>query len=90
MRVTWDPAKARVNLRKHGIRSSDAEGVLFDPLGVTIEDPMAMGEQRFVSLGRDSLRRTLVVVHAHRGGGIRLISARLATRGERRRHEEGV
>ena len=32
MRVVWDPEKARENLRKHGVRFSDAEGVLFDPL----------------------------------------------------------
>jgi uncharacterized DUF497 family protein len=90
MRVTWDPAKARVNLRKHGIRFSDAEGVLFDPLAITLEDSSATGEQRHVSIGRDTLRRTLVVVCAHWGDDIRLISARRATQKERLQYEEGV
>jgi uncharacterized DUF497 family protein len=90
MQVTWDPAKAQVNLLKHGIRFSDAEGVLFDPLAITLEDASAIGEQRHISIGRDTLRRTLVVVHAHRGDDIRLISARRATRRERLQYEEGV
>lgn len=38
MRVGWDPGKARANLLKHGVRFSDAEGVLFDPLALTRED----------------------------------------------------
>ena len=47
MRVTWDPVKARANLRKHGIRLSDAEAVLFDPLAISVEDLSARGESRF-------------------------------------------
>jgi hypothetical protein len=48
MRVVWDPRKARANLLKHGVRFSDAEGVLFDPHAITTEDRTAQGEQRFV------------------------------------------
>jgi uncharacterized DUF497 family protein len=90
MRVVWDPAKAKANLRKHGIRFADAEGALFDPYAITREASTVAGEQRFVSLGLDSLARVLVLVYAYRGENIRLISARRATRQERRQYETGV
>lgn len=59
----FDPAKAQANLRKHGVSFSHAEQALRDPMAFTIEDPDAIGEQRFVSLGMDALGRVLVVVH---------------------------
>ena len=90
MEVTWDPRKARANLLKHGVRFSDAEGVLFDPNAITQEDPSAEREQRFVSVGMDSLGRVLVVVYTYRGDDLRLISARRATRKERRQYEDGI
>jgi uncharacterized DUF497 family protein len=90
MRVTWDPNKARVNLKKHGIRFSDAEAVLFDPLGITVEDVSSRGEPRFITIGTDPLGQVLVVVYAYRETHVRLISARRATRKERHRYEEGV
>ena len=90
MRVIWDPEKAATNLRKHRIRFADAELVLFDPQAITIEDFTAEGEQRHVSLGMDALGRLLVVVYAYRGDDIRLISARRATRAQRRQYEEGL
>lgn len=80
--IEFDPAKARANLRKHGISFTDAEQSLRDPFALTIEDPDAVGEQRFVTLGMDTLGRVLVVVHAMRGDRIRLISARKASKGE--------
>ena len=90
MRVSWDPEKARQNLAKHGVRLSDAEPVLFDQHAVTIEDPIAEGEQRHVTLGVDALGRVLVVVFTYRGDDIRMISARRASSRERRHYEEGV
>ncbi|HLC21670.1 MAG TPA: BrnT family toxin [Candidatus Methylomirabilis sp.] len=90
MRIVWDPAKAEANLRRHGIRFSDAEGVLFDPNALTEEDENVEGEQRFVSIGLDPLGRVLVVVYTFRGEDIRLISARRATRRERRAYEAGI
>ena len=82
--VEFDPAKARANLRKHRVSFADAEQALRDPQAVTIEDPDAEGEQRFVTLGADSLGRILVVVYAFRGDRVRLISARKASKGEAR------
>jgi len=80
--IEFDPAKARAILVKHKVSFAHAEQALRDPNAVTIEDPDAQGEQRFVTLGMDSLGRILVVVHTPRGDRVRLISARKASRGE--------
>lgn len=61
--------------------------VFDDPFAITIPDE-AHGEERFVTVGTDMLGQLLVVVYALRGGRIRLISARRATRHERRQYEE--
>nr|MDP2192335.1 BrnT family toxin [Rhodoferax sp.] len=82
MEFEFDPAKAQANLRKHGVSFSHAEQALRDPMAVTMEDPDAIGEQRFVSLGMDALGRVLVVVHTQREERTRVISARKASRGE--------
>jgi hypothetical protein len=87
MKITFDPNKAATNYRKHGIRFSDAEPVLFDPLALTCEDKDADGEQRFVSIGVDAVGRVLVVVFTCRDEDIRLISARPATVKERECYE---
>ena len=90
MDVVWDPKKARENLKKHGVRFSDAETVLFDPNALTREDMESEGEQRFVTVGMDTLGHILVVVYTYRGEDIRLISARFATKRERMQYEEGI
>lgn len=88
--VVWDPEKARLNLKKHGVRFSDAETVLFDPNALTREDMDSEGEQRFVTVGMDAGDHILVVVYTYRGEYIRLISARSATKRERMQYEEGI
>lgn len=90
MEVEWDPHKAVINLQKHGVKFSDAEAVLFDPNALSFEDTTAQGEQRFVVIGMDHLWRLLVVVYTDRGNRIRLISARPATRSERKQYESGI
>jgi uncharacterized DUF497 family protein len=90
MKITWDPAKVESNFREHKIRFSDAEAVLFDPMALTIEDETTEREERFVSVGADALNRVVVVVYTYRGEDIRLISARRATRRERKAYEEGI
>ena len=87
MRFRYDPAKASANLRKHRVAFADAEGVFHDPLAITVPDPDALGEARFISIGLGSAGEVLVVVYTESGGGIRLISARRATRKERRSYE---
>jgi uncharacterized DUF497 family protein len=83
----WDARKAASNVRKHGVDFADAAGVLYDELAVTIPDERA-DEDRFVTIGLDALGRLLVVVYTWRGDRARLISARRATRRERRQYEE--
>ncbi len=88
MAFEWDPAKARANLAKHGIRFSDAVAVLEDDFALTIPDPGSGEEERWITLGVDGFHRLLVVVWAWRGENLRLISARPATARERRKYEE--
>ena len=90
MDIRWDPPKARANFAKHDVAFSDAEPVLFDPYGVTIEDDRVDEEQRFVTIGLDALGRILAVVYTYRHETIRLISARRATQSEQRNYEEGI
>jgi uncharacterized protein len=90
MGVKWEPNKADINLKKHGVPFSDSEAVLFDPNALSFEDATAQGEQRFVAISMDHLWRLLVVVYTNRGSNIRLISARPATRSERRNYESGI
>jgi uncharacterized protein len=83
----WDPSKARINLRKHGISFADAVFVFEDTDAITIEDEHP-DEERYVTLGKDSQERVLVVVFTWRENLIRIISARKATSLERKQYEE--
>jgi uncharacterized protein len=87
MRFQYDLAKAEANVRKHGVSFADAEGVLQDPLALTIEDPDARGERRFVAIGLGTAGELLVVIYSERQGACRLISARRATRKEQKAYE---
>lgn len=86
----WDSKKESGNRRKHGVGFAEATTVFGDPLSVTIPDPEhAVDEGRFVIVGMSSEQRLLVVVHTVRGEQrIRLISARVAGKRERRNYEE--
>ena len=66
MRVDWDPAKAKANLRDHGISFAEAVTVLEDEFALTREDPDAQGEQRLGTLGLSSFGNLLVVVYTYR------------------------
>lgn len=82
MDLEFDPDKPRANQQKHGISFAHAEQALRDAFALTIEDPDAVDEQRFVTRGMDALGRVLVVIHTRRGDRVRLISARKASHGE--------
>jgi uncharacterized DUF497 family protein len=88
MRVEWDPAKARLNARKHGVAFADAVAALEDESAITMQDPFAEGEERWVALGLDAFGRILLVVYTWRAETVRLISARKATQRERRQYED--
>jgi uncharacterized protein len=87
MQYEWDATKSRANLAKHGIDFADAVAVFEDDLALTRPDTAARGESRFVTLGVDGFGRHLVVVFTERGTRIRIISARVATKAERKSYE---
>lgn len=88
LRFEWDEGKASQNVEKHGIAFENAATVFGDPLSLTIDDPLhSQEERRFVTIGESVGREVLVVVHAERKSVIRIISARPATRRERRDYE---
>lgn len=90
MKFEWDPVKANANEGKHGVTFDEASTVFGDVLSVSGRDlAHSMGENRFVTFGLSSHGHVLVVSHADRGGSIRIISARPATRKEKRIYEEG-
>lgn len=87
MRLKYDPAKAASNLRKHGVSFADVGGVIEDPLAITVEDPDARDERRYITMGMGSAGELLIVVWTERGGECRPISARRPTRKERKDYE---
>ena len=85
----WDRDKARRNVEKHEVSFEEAATVFGDPFSLTIEDPShSENEDRFVTVG-ETVRQKVVVVHTDRGRSVRIISARRATRRERRTYESG-
>ena len=87
MEYEWDPDKAATNLHKHGISLADAVAVFSDEFALTVADDFT-DEERFMTLGTDAFGRLVVVVYTWRGEQtIRLISARKATRHERKQYE---
>ncbi len=86
----WDREKAQANLRKHRVSFEEAVTAFGDPLSLTIPDPgHSLAEQRFLLVGQTRMGRLAVVAHTERERRIRVISARLATRRERKAYEEG-
>jgi uncharacterized DUF497 family protein len=90
VRLDWDARKAAANLRKHAVSFEEASSVFSDPLSATGNDPdHSFAEKLFVTFGVSSSGRLLVIAHAEQDDGIRIISARKATRAERKLYEEG-
>ena len=90
MQYEWDPPKAVLNLRKHGVSFDEAATVFLDQLAVSGTDPdHSLGESRYITFGMSSLGKLFAVSHNYRPGGVRIISARRVTRFERNMYEEG-
>ncbi len=90
MEFEWDPKKASSNLRKHKVSFKEASTALSDPMAVTGADPdHSIGEFRYVTFGISERGRLLVVAHTEQSETIRIISARIASRRERKIYEEG-
>jgi len=92
LRFEWDPVKARTNQRKHGVAFEDAMHVFEDSYALFEPDTGSAGEVRWRALGRAGGVAVLLVAHTVREEGedevVRLISARRATRKERRLYEQ--
>lgn len=91
----WDRRKAQTNLQKHRVSFAEAKTVFNDPLLITYSDDWhSETEDRYISIGYSSQRRTLLVVHTEQEVGekvlIRLISSRPATSRERQAYEESI
>lgn len=85
----WDQDKADANLKKHRVRFEEAESVFYDSLSMTIPDPdHSIDEHRFIDIGTSENNRLLVVVYTERKDRIRIISARRATKSERKKYEK--
>jgi hypothetical protein len=87
--VEWDPVKAEINLKKHQVSFEEASTVFDDPLFITFLDvEHSDDEERYITLGLSQRNRLLLIAHTDREEIIRIISARKATKNERRFYEE--
>jgi uncharacterized DUF497 family protein len=90
VRFEWDPPKAEANLRAHGVSFAEPVTVLEDDFALTREEPAAVDEPRFVTLGLSNLGNLLVVIYTYRDpDAIRLISAWKANTRQREAYEKG-
>ena len=90
LKFDWDLAKARANVKKHGVSFEEAQSVFYDDFAVQyFDEEHVRAEDRFILLGMSVRSRVLVVCHCEResGGVIRIISARKATSNERKHYE---
>ncbi len=87
MSPQFDPAKNAANIAKHGVSLADGDGVLLDPLALTVEDSTSRGEQRWQTIGVNSFGELMIVVWTNRGNDVRLISVRKPDPKERRDYE---
>jgi hypothetical protein len=91
MEFEWDDSKAARNIAKHGVSFEEAATIFGDPLAMTYYDPdHSQDEDRFLTFGHSEEGKLLVVSHTDRDDRIRIISARQATRRERKAYEEGT
>lgn len=87
----WDPAKAFANVRKHGVAFEEALSAFRDPLAKIHADPdHSAAERREILVGHSAQKRLLLIAFVQRRHRVRLISARLVTRAERRDYEESA
>lgn len=89
MEFKWSKDKAKANLSKHDVSFDEAKMVFEDPLYIDFYDPdHSDDEDRYIIVGQSTQHRLLIVSYTERGNLIRLISAREATRMEKKAYEE--
>ena len=87
----WEAEKAKANLRKHGVSFEEAATIFLDPLAVTFPHPHpSHEEEREITIGHSTRGQVVFVAHCRREDRTRVISARKATRRERKQYEEGI
>lgn len=90
MKFEWNPDKAKINREKHGVSFEEATTIFGDELSMTFPDRRhSIDEYRYVTIGLSRFGQLLIVSHTDRGESVRIISARPATRKERKFYEEG-
>jgi len=90
IKFEWDGIKADSNIKKHGISFEEAKSVFYDELAVQfLQNDNEEGEERFLLLGLSLAHKVLMICHCERNSGdiVRIISARKATKNERRFYE---
>ena len=91
MNFEWDAEKAEANFKKHGVSFDEAKTVFRDPMYLIFADPdHSIGESRFLVIGVSESDRLLFVSYTERKSTTRIISARKATRRERKKYEEDI
>lgn len=89
LRFEWDHRKALINKKKHGLAFEEASTVFGDPLSLTIPDPAhSVGEDRFITIGTSAKNRLIVIVYTEHYDIVRIVSARKATKTEKRQYEQ--
>ena len=89
LQFEWDPNKAARNVEKHHVSFDEAATVFDDPMFITvIDEEHSADEERYITIGRSQRGRLLLVAHTDREGRIRIISARKATRREKKFYAE--
>jgi uncharacterized DUF497 family protein len=89
MQFEWNRSKAKHNLRKHGVSFEEASSVFDDVLANIYEDPdHSFHEKRFIMIGNSVRGRLLFIAFADRDRRIRIISARVLTKREKKLYEE--
>lgn len=84
----WDTNKARTNILKHGISFEEASTLFADQNSITIDDPAhSLQEKRSITIGLSFRKNVIVAIHTERSGTIRIISARLASRKEKKQYQ---
>jgi hypothetical protein len=87
----WDENKARLNFKKHKVSFKEAKTIFNDPSLMTFLDlEHSDYEQRYINIGISSRKRFLIVIHTERGGNIRIISCRKATKSEQKAYENSI
>jgi uncharacterized protein len=91
MMFEWDKSKATANLKKHGVSFEEAKSVFDNVLAVIFDDEAhSVGEKREIIIGHSRNNRLLLISFTERPNAIRIISARLATRRERKNYEQNA